>query len=177
MEAQLTRLEKKVLKLTKRVAALEAQLGESPVQKSKSSPSTGANNTSSYQNSKTITITEKSGKNPSVLITGQTYDYRTLIKDKGGKWEKDQKGWKIPSQDLNLTELTEQLSANGVKVIHVGTKGKPKSDPVALTITKSNNKPRSKSKSPDKTPATGPSQLDQEVVECTILSDTESDSD
>jgi hypothetical protein len=158
MEDTVAKLQRQLSKLSKRVSSLEAKLSEVDASGG-TTPNTNqvqVNNNSG----KTITLTKDTSK--SVLITGQTYDLRQAIKDQGGKWEKDVKGWKIPSSGLDLVTFEQELTETGVKIVKVGwdkeTVGKGKKA-VKMKITKS-----SKDTSANETP-----------VECTILSDSDSD--
>ena len=153
MEEAVAKLQRQLSKLSKRVTNLETKLSEFESSGSNSPNTNQVNNNSG----KTITLTKD--KTKSILITGQTYDLRQTIKDQGGKWEKDIKGWKIPTSGLDLVKFEQELTETGVKIVKVGwdkeTVGKGKKA-VKMKITKS---------SKDVT-VTEPS------VECTILRNT-----
>ena len=162
MDETVAKLQKQLSKLTKRVTRLEAQLSEAPAQADKPYDTNQSDNTG-----KTITLVRESASAKSLLVTGQTYDLRQIIKDKGGKWDKEQKGWKISSDGIDLLQFEKELLTTGVKIVKVGwdkkksTKSNPKA--VKMKITKT-----SKDTEIDPNFDSGP-------VECTILSDSDSD--
>ena len=156
MEEAVAKLQRQLSKLSKRVTSLETKLSEVEASGRTSQNTNQINNNSG----KKITLTKD--KTKSILITGQTYELRQTIKDQGGKWEKDVKGWKIPSSGLDLVKFEQELYENGVKIVKVGWDQEPVSkgkQTVKMKITKSDKDTK----------------VTETPVECTILSDSDSD--
>jgi hypothetical protein len=67
-------------------------------------------------NEMAITIQDIGNK---CLVTGDTYQHKTILKEMGGKWNKDQKGWMFSETDevkIWVEEMTTTATKTGEKL-------------------------------------------------------------
>ena len=93
---------------------------------SRSLPSSGTKSTFDHK----VYLSTKSSHH---FVVGNTYNIRTLLKEKGAKWDGDGKCWKIPEGNIDLDSLYELISGQGITVENTSksktSMDKPKKNP------------------------------------------------
>jgi hypothetical protein len=147
-DSEITQLKQQVKTLNKtlksmclKVVELEKQLA--------TTPTTSANTnrvrekSSAYESSGgTVTIKQESDD---WIVTGKTFNLRSILKQHGGKWNGDHKHWSIPTDSVEYTQLANEISEKGLEVIgrddiptksHSRSRPKPSKKQVRLNVTK-----------------------------------------
>ena len=115
--------------LSQEITQLKAQLNDivtrlEALEKSKPSSkpmiSTSGTVSRSQPNSATKTKFDHkvylSTKSSHHYVVGNTYNIRTLLKEKGAKWDGDGKCWKIPEGNIDVSSLQELINGQGLTV-------------------------------------------------------------
>lgn len=129
-ESEINHLKSQMATILERLEALEkantpknnntTSYADKPSQKTSSQPKAKFDNN--------VYLSTKSGHH---LINGNTYNIRTLLKEKGARWDADNKGWKVKETDIELSDLEALIREQGLQVENKSgksSKAKVKSD-------------------------------------------------
>ncbi len=79
-----------------------------------------------------------STKNESHYISGNTYNIRTLLKEKGSKWDGDEKCWKIKKDSISSNEIINIIEEQGITVVDQNSDSKSDKSDKTKKTTKTN---------------------------------------
>lgn len=121
MENQLQTLTNQIKALQRRVEVLE-QRSSAPSTSSAPSSSNSFRSTSAVQGVASLILKAEADR---VVVQGNTYNVRSLIKEQGGTWDKDGRQWVIPGTS-RLSNLKSIFEEQGLTVVVEGASSSEK---------------------------------------------------
>ena len=124
MENQLQTLTNQIKALQRRVEVLEQRSSASSASSASfaSSASNSFRTTSTVQGVASLLLRAEADR---VVLQGNTYNVRSLIKEQGGSWDKDGRQWVIPGTSC-LSNLKSLFEKQGLTVVVEGVPSKKK---------------------------------------------------
>ena len=146
-DSEIQHLKQQVKTLNKTLKTVCAKVGE--LEKQLTSAHTNGNTTRTREKSNnyeasggTVIIKQDSDE---WIVTGKTFNLRSILKQYGGKWNGDHKHWSIPTDSVEYTQLANDITEKGLEVVgkdntsvksHSRSRPKPIKKPVRLNVTK-----------------------------------------